>query len=147
MTSPTSAEEQISILKSSVVGLATRIMEGDRSDVYKLAKCLQYLDDKQAAGAIYAEVDTYCDVCDEVIPKSDIRFICEQCPAIDFCSACMTKYEEQNMRIRICQAHQFWRVVVLEQRLPKQMADGDERELTRAEWLKNLTEVYREGTS
>jgi hypothetical protein len=34
----------------------------------------------------------------------------------------------------------------LEQRLPKQMADGGERELTRAEWLKNLTEVYREGT-
>jgi hypothetical protein len=59
----------------------------------------------------------------------------------------MTKYEEQNMRIGICQAHQFWRVVVLEQRLPKQMADGGERELTRAEWLKNLTEVYREGTS
>ncbi|GFF57779.1 putative ankyrin repeat protein RF_0381 [Aspergillus lentulus] len=146
MTSLTSAEEQISILKSSVVGLATRIMEGDRSDVYKLAKCLQYLDDKQAAGAIYAEVDAYCDVCDKVIPKSDIRFICEQCPAIDLCSACMTKYEEQNMRIRICQAHQFWRVVVLEQRLQKQMADGGERELTRAEWLKNLIEVYREGT-
>ncbi|KAH1299832.1 hypothetical protein KXV27_002966 [Aspergillus fumigatus] len=147
VTSLTSAEEQIAVLKSSVVGLATRILEGDRSNVYTLAKCLQYLDDKQAAGAIYAEVDAYCDVCDKLIPKSDIRFICEECPVIDLCSACMAKYEEQNMRIRICQAHQFWRVVVWEHRLPKQMTDGGEGELARAELLKNLIEVYREAAS
>ncbi|KAL5042454.1 hypothetical protein BDW71DRAFT_190101 [Aspergillus fruticulosus] len=121
-------------------------MEGDRSNIYKLAKCLQYLGDKQAAGAVYAEVDTHCDACGKMIPKSDIRFICKQCPVIDLCSICMTKYDEQNMRIRICQGHQFWGVVVLGQRLQPQMAEEEEHELTRAEWLKNLIEVYQEGT-
>ncbi|KAL3461971.1 ankyrin repeat-containing domain protein [Aspergillus heterothallicus] len=143
----TSPEDRTKVLKTSVIGLASRILEGDLVDVYKLAKCLQYLGDTESAGVVYAEVGSYCDLCKEPIPKTDMRFICKECPDVDLCAGCMTKYEQGNMRIQICQRHEFWGIVVLDQRLPQQHApEGEELEQARSEWLQNLIERYSEGS-
>ncbi|KAL2864012.1 ankyrin repeat-containing domain protein [Aspergillus lucknowensis] len=138
----TDPAKRTSVLKASVAGLASRILEGDAAGLYELAKCLQYLGDLESAAAVFAETEAFCDKCTRKIPQPDMRFVCTECPAIDLCAACMTEYETENFQVQICRGHRFWGLVVSDHRLPGQPFEGEELEAGRREWLQNLVAVY-----
>jgi hypothetical protein len=140
---------QTLVLRYTVVGLATRILEGDRSELYRLGKCLQYLGDLAAAGTIFAETQAECNRCSSLIPAKGMRYVCTECPNIDMCASCIRVYESDNLRIKICCGHKFWRVKVLDYRLSQRIPEGKgkkkevEMEIVRAEWLMDLIRIYR----
>ncbi|KAL2785591.1 ankyrin repeat-containing domain protein [Aspergillus keveii] len=140
-------DTQTLVLQYSIVGIATRILEGDRSELYTLGKCLQYLGDLAAAGTIFAETQKECNRCSSTIPEQGIRYICTECPNIDLCASCIRVYESENMRIKICRGHKFWGVKVLDHRLSQRIPEGKEKEkeveMVRAKWLMDLIDIYR----
>jgi hypothetical protein len=87
---------QTLVLQYSVVGLATRILKGNQSELYNLGKCLQYLGDLTTAGTIFAEVESSCCRCSSTIPEKGMRYICTECPNIDLCASFIRVYESET---------------------------------------------------
>ncbi|KAL4915400.1 ankyrin repeat-containing domain protein [Aspergillus aurantiobrunneus] len=128
---PTDPETRTSILKSSVVGLATYMLTGDIRDCYKLGKALQYLDNTPAAKTAYSFGRITCDTCNEAVPPSATRFICTRCPEIDMCAGCMESYLEDGGNFHTCKEHEFISLIGDEHALPGQ--EGDDRALSAAQ--------------
>ncbi|KAL4911910.1 ankyrin repeat-containing domain protein [Aspergillus aurantiobrunneus] len=139
----TVTETRTSILKSSVVGLATYMLTGDTRDCYKLGKALQYLDNTPAAKVAYSFGHATCDACCEAVPPSAMRFICTRCPEIDMCAGCMESYHEDGGIFHTCKEHEFISLIEDEHALPGQEGKEEKALSTaQAEWVENIISVY-----
>lgn len=115
--SPTDPALAHSTLRKSIVMFATRILNLEENDFYKLGKCLLYENDIQAACAAFAQeaedsdeadeegnlnpVPVCCDSCEEILTIADGRFVCRTCPGVDLCSSCIEKYNSEGLQVSV----------------------------------------------
>ncbi|KAL4781980.1 ankyrin repeat-containing domain protein [Aspergillus varians] len=137
---PTDAATRASILKESVVGLAKRMLSGDRADFYKLGKCLQYLDNIPAAATAYSLGQIKCRDCDFAISHTEASFACRRCSDIHLCSECMNEFiVGDNIFRTYCQHDDCERFILGEHALPEQA--GGESAALEAAWARWFTEL------
>ncbi|KAL2870556.1 ankyrin repeat domain-containing protein [Aspergillus lucknowensis] len=99
---PTEEAIQIATLKGNVVGFATGILNGQTWDYYKLAKCLVYLGDGDAARAVFTQAaklgvneddlrySMQCNACRKRLKdpgrSESMVLVCRNCHDLDLCN-------------------------------------------------------------
>lgn len=144
---PTDPVKRRSALREGIFSLASRALAEGHEPYYRLGKCLLYMDDLPAARTSFI-LDTLssgdgvtrsspaiCDSCSE--PLIESRFVCRICPDVDFCSECISEYEEQGSQIKLCEGHQFLEIRESDQELLEEPVNG-----FRDQWLRGLVATY-----
>ncbi|KAF5859138.1 hypothetical protein ETB97_003279 [Aspergillus alliaceus] len=149
---PTDPGRRTLALRESITRLATSALAKGESNFYALGKCLLYMNDTLAARVAFAqEVDATdqldlqyrsvsCDICGNKPTVAGGRFVCHTCSDVDLCSECMDQYQQEGLRVRMCQGHQFLEVRPYDQEpLGSQTYDRNE---FRNHWLESLIAAY-----
>lgn len=145
---PLTTEARTTVLKESIVGLARRVLDNVAAVFYRLGKCLQYMDNMPAAATVWSFglAPVSCDQCDNALPLNGPRYVCSQCPEMDFCVGC---YGGDGVVLQAthfeCVGHGLLEVDLGEYMLPEQSQEApDEGVLDQARraWLEALIEQY-----
>lgn len=145
---PLTAEARTAVLKESIVGLARRVLDNVAAVFYKLAKCLQFIDNMPAAATVWSFglAQVSCDQCDMALPLNGPRFVCSQCPEMDFCVGCHPDLGFNALNANsACIWHSHVEVDLAEYMLPEQRGEApDEGTLYQARrtFLEGLIEQY-----
>jgi hypothetical protein len=130
------------------VGLARCVLDNVAAVFYKLAKCLQFIDNMPAAATVWSFglAQVSCDQCDMMLPLNGPRFVCSQCPEMDFCVGC---HGDDGSSLRdahsACLRHGLAEVDLGDYMLPEQRGEApDEGALyqARGAFLEGLIEQY-----
>ncbi|OJJ08837.1 hypothetical protein ASPVEDRAFT_204692 [Aspergillus versicolor CBS 583.65] len=145
---PLTTEARTAVLKESIVGLARRVLDNVAAVFYQLAKCLQFIDNMPAAATVWSFglAQVSCDQCDMALPLNGPRFVCSQCPEMDFCVGCHGD-DGSNLQNAhsACLRHGLAEVDLGGYMLPEQRGEApDEGALYQARraFLKGLIEQY-----
>lgn len=145
---PLTAEARTAVLKESIVGLARRVLENVSAVFYKLAKCLQYIDNMPAAATVWSFGLTLvaCDHCNTPFPLDGPRFVCSQCPERNFCVNCQGHEHSQLQAVYPgCIRHGLVEVALGDHMLPEQRGEAPDEgvlDQARRRWLEALIEQY-----